>query len=157
MNPRSLLCLTLLAIAVVGSGCAQTLMERPVPFRSDDRWSFVVKKVTDGPHGFTALNATKFVPEKNQRFLWVYLSLRNDAPTEREFDFGRCDLELGDDRSLPLWVGLAMSMDGEMPRKPRLKAGETIERKLVFGYPKDRLPTTFSCDESPAPLALSAK
>ena|SRR5450631_2673956 len=49
--------------------------------------------MTDGPNGFTSRGAIDYHPESGERFLWVTLSVRNDAASARQFPFDSCALD----------------------------------------------------------------
>src|SRR5215471_13612920 len=87
------------------AGCATTLLEQDLQRRSDD-WTVTFHKLADGPNGFTSVDATNYHPESGQRFLWVTLTIRNDAPRARLFPFDSCALDQGDTTYLPLYVGM---------------------------------------------------
>ena len=132
-----------LAIVLLG-GCATSLLKQDIQ-RQSDGWTVVFREFLDGPNGFTNRGGTEFVPPSGERYLWVVLSVRNDAGSARAFNFDSCGLELGEQQSLPLYVGLNLGTSASVTKTPEIAAGEEITRKLAFSYPKDRLPARLSC------------
>jgi hypothetical protein len=147
LRPLPLLPLLLLVVA----GCATTLLEEDIQ-RQSDGWTVVFHKLADGPNGFTSRGAVMYHPESGQRFLWVTLSVRNDAASAREFPFDSCALDLGDTAYLPLYVGMNFGTQAEITKTPELSAGEEITRKLAYGYPEGKLPDRLVCFGNEIPL-----
>jgi hypothetical protein len=144
----------LLSLALAASGaasCATSLVKRDVQ-RQSDGWTVVFHELLDGPNAFTTRSAVKHVPKSGERFLWVILSVQNDRAGARTFPFDACALEMGDDASLPLYVGLNLGTSAEMDETPELAPGERITRKLAFGYPDGRLPQRLVCFGNEIPL-----
>jgi hypothetical protein len=132
-----------LALLLLAS-CATSLVKRDVRVQSDG-WTLVFHELLDGPNGCTMRDGTRYVPKSDQRFLWVIVSVRNDAARAREFPFDSCGLDMGDSASLPIYVGLNLGTTAQMNATPELTAGEEITRKLAFAYPKDKLPPRMVC------------
>ena len=135
---------TLAAALVLFGGCATSLLKQDMKKQSDG-WTVVFHEFLDGPNGFTNRGGTGFVPPSGERYLWVVLSVRNDAATARQFNFDSCGLELGNQESLPLYVGLNIGTSASVSKTPDVAGGEEITRKLAFAYPKDRLPSRLVC------------
>jgi hypothetical protein len=129
---------------LLAASCATTLLKQDIQ-RQSDGWTLTFHEFLDGPNGFTARSGVGFVPPSGQRYLWVVLSIRNDAPAGRSFNFASCGLELGDDESLPLYVGLNIGTSAQVTATPEVASGEQITRKLAFAYPKDRQPSRLTC------------
>jgi len=141
----------LLLSLVLVAGCATTLVEQEIQ-RQSDGWTITFHKLADGPNGFTSVDATNYHPESGQRFLWVTLTVRNDARQGREFPFDSCALDLGQSASLPLYVGINFGTQAEVSKKPSLAAGEEITRKLAYGYPEGKFPERLVCFGNEIPL-----
>src|SRR3954471_731967 len=92
---------------LLAASCATTLVKQDIR-RQSDGWTVTFHELTDGPNGYTARNSTQFEPKSGERFLWVVLSVHNDARAPREFSFDSCGLDMGGGNgvSLPLYVGL---------------------------------------------------
>jgi hypothetical protein len=133
------------------AGCATTLVEQDIQ-RQSDGWTVVFHKLADGPNGFTTRDATDYHPGSGQRFLWVTLSLRNDAPKARQFPFDSCALNMGDTAFLPLYVGMNFGTQAEVSKTPELSAGEEITRKVAYGYPEGKFPDRLICFGNEIPL-----
>jgi hypothetical protein len=131
------------ALLLVAS-CATTLYKEDVK-RQSDGWTLVFHELAAGPDGFTTRGGTGYVPPSGERYLWVVLSIRNDAARARKFIFASCSLELGDQESLPLYVGLNFGTTAQTDDTPELASGEVITRKLAFSYPEGRLPSRLTC------------
>jgi len=134
------------------AGCATTLLEQDIQ-RQSDGWTVVFHKLADGPNGFTTRDATDYHPSSGQRFLWVTISVRNDARGARQFPFDSCALELGDTAFLPLYVGMNLGYQAEVSKTPELSAGEEITRKVAYGYPEGKFPDRLVCFGNEIPLA----
>jgi hypothetical protein len=135
-------------VATAGAlaGCAQSvLVIRDVTLRGD-AWSMVVDRMTDGPDGFvtSGFGATRYYPEKGERFFWVRVKVRNDAPVARQFNFDRCDLDLADRGIVPGVVATA-PVTFKADRVETVAAGDSIDRYLIFSYPLAATPTRLSC------------
>jgi len=133
------------------TGCATTLLEQDI-HRASDGWTVTFHKLDDGPNRFTSRDAVDYHPTDGERFLWVTLSVRNDAPTARQFSFDSCALDLNDGASLPLYVGMNLGYQAQITKTPELAAGEEITRKLAFGYPENKLPDRLVCFGNEIPL-----
>jgi hypothetical protein len=138
---------------VLLTGCATTLLEQDIR-RASDGWTVTFHKLADGPNRFTTRDATDYHPAGGERFLWVTLSVRNDAGTARQFSFDSCALDLGAGAgaSLPLYVGMNLGYQAQITKTPELDAGEEITRKLAFGYPEGKLPERLVCFGNEIPL-----
>ena len=124
-----------LCALVLFAGCATTLLEQDIK-RQSDGWTVTFHKLADGPNGFTSNDAVQYHPTSGQRFLWVTLSVRNDALRSRQFSFESCAINQGDTAYLPLYVGMNFGYQAQITKTPVLDAGEEITRKLAFGYPE---------------------
>jgi hypothetical protein len=134
------------------AGCATTLVEQDIQRRSD-QWTVVFHKLADGPNAFTTRGAIEFHPESGERFLWVTLSVRNEASSARQFPFDSCALDMNGDTSLPLYVGMNLGTQAEVTKTPELNPGEEITRKLVYGYPEGQFPAHLVCFGNEIPLS----
>jgi len=152
MNRSSL---ALSAILLAGSplaGCAHTVFEQRTDLHGDG-WTVTVRKVTDGPNTFNTGNIN-YKPESGERFIWVVLTVHNDEQQARKFAFDRCDLDSGNDAMVPTKVDhdLSIGYDTDMDHEPEIAAGDSIDRRLMFVYPKDRSPTRLRCAPMTLPL-----
>jgi hypothetical protein len=145
LAPVALLSLVLFA------GCATTLLEQDIK-RQSDGWTVTFHKLADGPNGFTSNDAVDYHPTSGQRFLWVTLSVRNDALRAREFSFESCAINQGDTAYLPLYVGMNFGYQAQITKTPMVDAGEEITRKLAFGYPEGIPPERLLCFGNEIPL-----
>jgi hypothetical protein len=151
--PLSRLSLLVVLLPVSLSGCATTLLEQDIQ-RQSDGWAIVFHKLADGPNGFTSRGAIDYHPESGERFLWVTLTVRNDAASARQFPFDSCALDMGSNTYLPLYVGMNFGTQAEVTKTPELAAGEEITRKVAYGYPEGRFPEHLICFGSEIPLAM---
>lgn len=141
-----------LAALVFITGCATTLVKEDIR-RQSDQWTVVFHELTDGPNGFTTRGAVNIRPKSDQRFLWVVLSVKNEAAGAREFPFDSCALDLGaEGSSLPLYVGMNLGTSAETSTAPTLDPGEEITRKVAYGYPEGQFPTRLVCFGNEIPL-----
>ena len=140
-----------LASLLVVAGCATTLVEQDIQ-RQSDHWTVVFHRLADGPNAFTTRGAVEFHPESGERFLWVTLTVRNDATGAREFPFDSCALDLNGGTSLPLYVGMNLGTQAEVAKSPELAGGEEITRKLAYGYPDGQFPQRLVCFGNEIPL-----
>jgi len=131
-------------------GCSRTIINQPVQ-RAGDSWDFTLRKLTDGPNSYTSGNTT-YHPTKGERFVWAHITLHNQQPMARKFNFDRCELDDGDQKILPVIVDIDAFITGEANREPEMSADETITRKLIFAYPRNRSPTRLTCVPMVMPL-----
>jgi hypothetical protein len=127
--------------ALAAAGCGHIVL-KDARVAGDD-WSLVVQLFKDGPDSFSA-GHVYFVPGPGERLFWVRVSLRNDAAAAREFNFDRCDLDNGNAAVVPGAVAAA-PISYETDRASAVRPGETLERWLLFSYPKDHSPARLSC------------
>jgi hypothetical protein len=136
--------------ALVGlTGCGTTLISHPIE-RQSDGWTVRLDRMAEGydspPLGAGLLTpGTIYKPDDGQRFLHLYLKIRNDAATRRPFHYDQCDLDLGDRHIEP---GLVINYNGpvhEIPTPEAYDAGEESARWLIFSYPEHRYPTRLQC------------
>jgi len=132
--------------------CGRTVVNQPIN-RAGDGWTLVVRKVTDGPNGVDQGNVI-IKPKKGDRFIWVHLTLHNEQRQARKFSFDRCDLDAGADVILPGIVthGSSMGYLSDFPREPQLDGNESVDRRLIYAYPKGRSPTRLQCAPMVFPL-----
>jgi hypothetical protein len=138
--------LTLFLVA----SCGTTLMKEDIR-RQSDGWTVTFHQLDDGPNAYGEGNYD-VKPASGEHFLWVILSVRNDGSTERQFPFDSCGLDLGEDASLPLYVGLNFGRMASVTKTPKLAAGEEITRKLCYGYPDGHAPKRLVCFGNEIPL-----
>jgi len=114
--------------------------------RAGEGWTMVVRKITDGPDSIHQSGGV-LKPKKGDRLIWVHVTLRNDQGPRR-FSWNRCDLDLGPDVILPSVVsedvGIAYASD--LPRDPQMDVGQSVDRRLIYAYPKGRSPTRLRCE-----------
>ena len=126
------------------ASCGTTLLKKDLR-RQSDGWTVEFHELAAGPDGFTTRGGAGFVPASGDRFLWVTLSVRNDARARRTFTFDSCGLERGEQDSLPLYVGFPLGTSAETSAEPEPAPGEVITRKLAFAYPEGKLPARLTC------------
>jgi len=134
-------------------GCSSTLMNQPV--HSEARgWEVTVREVSDGPNSLN-VEMRRYVPADGDRFIHVFLTLKNASGAKREWNWPRCDLDHGSDSVVPtldLYDTLILAPVGAVES---VDAGDKIERRIVFAFPQDGpLPTRLRCGEVVVPLAL---
>ena len=151
VNRPSLTLTAILALGPLAGGCAHTVLDQRTDLRGDG-WTLTVHKVTDGPNRFDTGNIV-YKPESGERFIWVVVTLHNDEGQPRKFSFDRCDLDAGSDVMVPTKVDhdLPVGYDTDLAHEPELAGGESLDRRLMFVYPKDRSPTRLRC----APMVLA--
>jgi hypothetical protein len=138
-----------LALLLVAS-CATTLVKEDIR-RQSDGWTVTFHELTDGPNAFKD-GMINVRPASGQHFLWVTLSVRNEARGERAFPFDSCGLDLGDQESLPMYVNLDSVLSASVSKTPKLSAGEEITRRLCYGYPDGQVPKRLVCFGNEIPL-----
>lgn len=144
-----------LAGVLLAVGCSSTLMNQPV--HSEARgWEVTVREVSDGPNSLN-VEARRYVPADGDRFIHVFLTLKNTSGAKREWNWPRCDLDHGSDSVLPtldLYDTLILAPVGAVES---VDAGDMIERRIVFAFPEaGPLPTRLRCADVVVPLALKA-
>ena len=116
--------------ALVGlTGCGTTLISHPIE-RQSDGWTVRLDRMAEGydspPLGAGLLTpGTIYKPDDGQRFLHLYLKIRNDAATRRPFHYDQCDLDLGDRHIEP---GLVINYNGPVHEIPTPEALHPTER-----------------------------
>jgi len=152
--PRSLFLVSAsLATAVaVTASCGSTLLEQRIE-RSAGGWTVALTKLRDGPNAYERGNNVRNVPAAGTRFLWAWITLRNDGRSPQVFNYDRCDLDDGGSRVLPGLVDRATFVNLPlMDTTDQLDPGEKLERRLIFSYPWDRFPTRLACGDVVIPL-----
>jgi len=139
------------AIAAGGSGCGRVVMNQPV-YRAGDAWEVTLRKLTDGPNQWSANPHSVLVPGRERRFIWAHITLHNNQPVARKFNFDRCGLDDGDSQVVPAKIDIDAIITDEVNREPELSPDETITRKLIFVYPENRSPTQLTCLPMVIPL-----
>jgi hypothetical protein len=145
---KTTLLATLLS-TLLASACAREIVNQPQSRQGDD-WSLILRLVTDGPAGWSS-GDVHHTPARGERFIWAHVSLRNDRPVPRRFNFDRCDLDDGRDLFVPVVIDADSFVSAAASRDPVVGPGETINRKLIFAYPEKRSPTRLAC----APMVIS--
>jgi hypothetical protein len=139
-----------LALALVAAGCGHTIIDKPVT-RQGDSWDLILRKLTDGPNQYGTAGRT-YYPGEGSRFIWAHITLHNNQPVARKFNFDRCGLDDGDSQVVPAKIDIDAIITGEVNREPELSPDETITRKLIFVYPENRSPTQLTCLPMVIPL-----
>jgi len=139
------------ALALTAS-CGTTLLEQRVE-RSSGGWTVALTKLRDGPNAYERGNNVRNVPAAGTRFLWAWITLRNDQRTPQVFNYDRCDLDDGGSRVLPGLVDRATFVNLPlMDTTDQLDPAEQLERRLIFSFPVDRFPTRLACGDVVIPL-----
>jgi hypothetical protein len=136
-----------LSLILVGvTGCGSTVLKNPVEGRGEGA-ELVVRKMKDGPDRFET-SGTVFRAASGDRFLHLWVKLKNLSAEERAWDWTRCGL-IGSVGSFELSVILFdMVVSAEAPRITKLGSHEEVGRHLVFAYPDDdTLPTKLVCGD----------
>lgn len=145
------LVLLFLLTAFLLTGCGTVLLNQPVE-RKAKGWTITLTRYRDGPNGFAQADGTRLVSSDGQRFLWAYVTVRNDAATPRKFTYNRCDLDLGGDAILPSFVAWDFVLNQLADETEDYNAGGYRTRKLVYTYPEGRAPTRLRCADVEFPL-----
>jgi hypothetical protein len=136
--------------ALAATSCAHVIIDQPIDLRGDG-WDLTLRRLTDGPNSYSEGN-TQHMPSKGLRFVWVHVTLHNTQPIPRKFNFDRCDLDAGQDAIVPSLIDADAFINWTVNREPELSAGETVTRRLIYAYPRDRSPTRLSCAPMIVPL-----
>lgn len=143
---------TVLAAALT-LGCGSTLMNQRVE-GSAEGWQIVVTEVSDGPDSISYHNI-EHTSGDDERFIHVFLVLKNLSGQARKWNWPRCDLDHGSDRYLPTIYMYDMIVNAPAEEVEELDAGEDIARRIIFTYPdSDPLPTRLQCGDVVVPLKL---
>jgi hypothetical protein len=149
--PRQIAVAVFVALAALAAAsCGHTVIDKPTSLSGDD-WALTIRKVTDGPNSYHEGNVA-YSPKKGQRFIWVHLTLRNLRRDARAFNFDRCDLDAGGQAIIPNLIDADMFADLLVKREAQLGGHETIDRRLIYAYPRDQSPTRLSCAPMVMPL-----
>jgi len=137
------------------ASCGTVLMNQTIERKAKD-FTIALTKVKDGPNDYSRGDNSHFVPPDDHRFLWFTVTIRNDSPVAKTFNYDRCDVDDGGDRILPALVdkdaAINILVDGEDELDPQ----EQITRRMAFPYPEDRLPTRLTCGEAVFELTLKS-
>ena len=138
-----------LGFSLALAGCATSLIQGPIEKQADG-WTVRLDSMTEGgnapPVGAGVLSVgTIYTPADGQRFLHLFLKVRNDAPVKRTFHYDSCDLDLGEAHVTP---GLVTNYNGpvmQIDTAESYASGAENPRWLIFSYPEERYPTRFRC------------
>lgn len=130
--------------------CARVIINQPLN-RQGDSWDLSLRKLTDGPNQYSAGNI-RHIPAAGERFIWAHVTLHNNQPVARKFNFDRCDLDSGDVAIVPALIDMDAAINWDADREPEMAANETVTRLLIFSYPRERSPTRLSCAPMVFPL-----
>jgi hypothetical protein len=138
---------------LLAASCGTVIIGEPVR-RQGGGWDLTLRTLTDGPHSYKSGN-TSYVAGFNHRFIWAHITLRNTLGVARKFNFDRCDLDAAGEFYVPAFIDADAVIGWEMNREPELAAGETITRKLIFGFPRKQFPSRLRCAPIEFVLPLS--
>jgi hypothetical protein len=140
------------AMAFTLAGCPyQAMVVRDVKVAGDS-WSLNIQFLQDGPDAFSTggFGATYYTPAAGERFFWLRVTLRNDAWVTRVFNFERCDLDVpygpAAEAALVATAPVVFKADSAVTLRP----GESVDRYLIFAYPRNVSPARLYC----APMAV---
>lgn len=142
----------LLLVFLLGlSACFKMLMTQPVE-RAAKGWTVTLVNYRDGPDSYQPTptpftSDVRTLAEDEERFLWVFLNVRNDQASPRVFTYDRCDLDLGTQAILPVIVAYDGFISDYTDKAEEYKAGERKVRKLVYSYPRTQFPKRLRCTD----------
>lgn len=137
-------------LLIAAPSCARVIINQPIDRRGDG-WDVRLRMLSDGPNGYSEGNI-HYYPGAGERFIWVALTLHNAAPIPRKFNFDRCDLDDGQQAVVPVLIDADAFVNWTVNREPELAADETVTRRLIYSYPRNRSPTRLYC----APMVMTA-
>jgi hypothetical protein len=129
-------------VVAAASGCIPFIMRGDV-VRQADGWTIKLEALKDGPDSVQIAGDTHAVPGQGLRFLWAWVTIRNDVNAPRLLGYDSCSMDLDGQDVLPSIVGKWWGHVEE--RAETYAPGESIDRRLIFAYPKGRLPTRIKC------------
>ncbi len=130
--------------------CGTVLYDVPVTHQADG-WTITVRRLKDGPNSFP-MGTVTFVPPSGDRLMYLTLTIRNDAPTKRDFSYDACDLDAGSDARLPTLIDRDAAINMFADKVESYDPGEERGRRLIYAYPEGQFPTRVKCAYSTFPL-----
>jgi hypothetical protein len=146
-RPEGLAALCMMALGQ--AACATNLIPGPIENHADG-WVIRLDRMTEGgnspPLGAGVFTVgTIYTPPDGDRFLHLFLKIRNDAAAKRTFHYEACDLDLGAGHVTP---GIITNYNGpvrQIDGTESYDSGTENPRWLIFAYPEGRYPTRFRC------------
>ncbi len=131
-------CCSILAAMMFFAGWSRALIKAPIML-SNDRWHISLEKLTVGPDQYNTAGGY-WEPKKGKRFIWATIRVRNDLKTDQQLLLDRIMLSAGEKRVKPFIMDMNSAVTMRANPAPRLKAGETITRGLIYIVPKGIIP-----------------
>lgn len=131
-------CYIILVTITLFAGCSRALIKAPLVI-SIDRWHITLEKLASGPDQYNTAGGY-WEPKKGKRFIWATIRIRNDLKTDQQFLLDRIMLSAGERQVKPLIMDMNSAVTMRANPAPRLKAGETITRRLIYIVPKGIIP-----------------
>jgi hypothetical protein len=138
--------LILAALAGV-AGCGTVLYDVPTT-RAADGWTITVRRLKDGPNSFPMGAGVDFVPPDGHRLMYLTVTIRNDAPTKRDFSYEACDLDAGSEGVLPGLIDRDAAIHMLADKVESYAPGEERGRRLIYAYPMGVFPSRVKCGYS---------
>jgi hypothetical protein len=131
------------------AACGTTLLAQPIE-RQADAWTIRLERMAEGfdspPLGAGVFTpGTIYKPEDGQRFLHLFMKIRNEAPAPRTFSYEGCDLDLSDGRITPGVITNYNGVAQEIAKSESYSPGDEKSRWLIFSYPEGKYPTRLKC------------
>ncbi len=126
------------------SACSSILMNTPVSKRADG-WVVTLGQVKEGPDEYVGEGGVEFHPEIGEKFIWMVLTVHNEAAEEQTFSYDACTLTEKGQGTEPLVVARHPDVNSAADRSEAFAPGQERTRQLVFRYPKDQRPTRVKC------------
>lgn len=127
----------LFAVSVLFTGCYSTLEVVSQNYKYDNDITFTIDKVQEGTNISTGNGY--YYARKDSKFVFLYISLKNNSDEKKELDFGNFYL-LEPKSHTKYKVEFAMlesavNMFGHV--NSEIKRNDTKKRKLVFTFPQN--------------------
>lgn len=147
-------CIILVVLLLVAAGCSRALIKDPLAV-SNDRWHITLEKLASGPDQYNTAGGY-WEPKKGKRFIWATIRIRNDLKTDQQFLLDRIMLSAGEKQVKPFIIDMNSAVTVRANPAPRLKAGESVTRRLIYVVPKGIIPEkiTYEKKEMVIPVVL---
>ncbi len=147
-------CLILVAFLLLSVGCSRALIKDPLAV-SNDRWHITLENLAAGPDQYNTAGGY-WEPKKGKRFIWATIRIRNDLKTDQQFLLDRIMLSVGEKQVKPFIIDMNSAITVRANPTPRLKAGESVSRRLIYIIPKGIIPEkiTYEKKELVIPVVL---
>ncbi len=152
-STRPVRSIVLLGLLLGGwSACSSAILLGSPVSKTADGWAITVDQIKQGPNEYVGEVST-IIPEEGEKFIWVMMHVKNDAPQEQTFVYESCRMEAKGVSRPPAIVDRHAEITRQAADpEEAYEAGHQRTRELIFKFPEEQRPTRLKCGAIVVPI-----